>query len=297
MRVGIVYPTPYEGPGRQSFNATWARALKQATQADVLRVNLDPRSLMNDEIVESTRDAGFELLPIFDLDYDAQDPVAYASWAVAMQRRHRFRWIEPGNEPWTMHKTPARRYMEAVIQGIEALDNEADGPGLTVAWPCDAVRPRGQRDRRWEEWWRGVMRLMPTLRYAKHAVAIHPYRGELPPESSRSHWPAWAHKMPSLGLRLFGQSGRREGEHQLWMDLAGQMPLLVTEVGWRRQDVDDETNARYLRAELTFYQALGVELVCVYAYGGDEWGVMNADLSPRPQADAIRMFVEAQRGS
>jgi len=68
--------------------------------------------------------------------------------------------------------------------------------------------------------------------------------------------------------------------------------VIVTETGWDRRHVADQTNAVYLDEELRFYRDRGIELVAVYAHTGPQWGVLDEGTRVgRPQAGAIRRFM------
>lgn len=107
----------------------------------------------------------------------------------------------------------------------------------------------------------------------------------MPPEASRIHWPNWAHRIPFLGHRLFGEHNRRRLEHRWWEDHAGDRPLWLTEVGWQ-DTIPPRLASAYLWRELLLAEELGVELVCVYAYSH----LLTPDGEPTMQADVLRRY-------
>lgn len=290
MKIDVVYPTPVFEDGTVDFDPSVLRSLKAATGAHGIRVNLDPRQKhYAGYIVNSCRDAGFEVRPVLDWPLDAVQASygQYGAWCMETVARYGFEAVELLNEPWTLNRLPAASYALLVRAACDRLEPG----GVKVALACDALRPGGWLDRRWERWWDDVLGAVGDR--GSH-VAIHPYRsGAMPPGSSRIRWPGWAHRAPWLGARLFPASSMRSHEWNWWRAKAGGRKILVTEVGWNRAEVADQTVAAWLGTEMFDCERRAVERVAVYAYGGDEWGVMDGT-NARPQADA--MLSAAGRG-
>src|SRR5689334_12037381 len=119
MIVGIVWPMPF----KDSVSMLDPNILDglRASRATHIRINADYRHTEIDQIVAQIREAGFEVLPILDLDYDRPDIPAYLDFCDALIERHQFPMVELLNEPKTMQKMSSSSYREILNATGERL--------------------------------------------------------------------------------------------------------------------------------------------------------------------------------
>lgn len=290
MRVGINYPIGPDDPVDRAFMST----LKRYTQADVLRFNMRIGAWQNGPAVDAAVEAGFKPLVILDMPYDdvTTSAEAYVDFCREACSHSDIHMVEFGNEPVT--RPGGGRPMGAFeyVRYAESAGLALRGQ-VTRYLAMDAMRPGGWAAHTHMGWWRMVRKSIDPN--AWDGAAIHPYRdGRQPPDQSRIAWPQWGwlHRNPSIGTRLRLPVHRRGEEHETWIRESTR-PLVVTEIGYSTRYMNAEVAAERLTWELEFYQRAGVDLVCIYAHVGDEWGVLGDHWNPRPQAGAIRAWVEA----
>lgn len=282
MIVGLVWPTPGAEavpPEPEPLARTIA-----ATAITHLRVNLDHRNPQADAIVARVRDAGVELLPILDLDYAAPNLPAYADFSERMVATYGFPIVEPLNEPRILGKMPAGVFGEiATVVGRRLAPYR---PLTRLALAADMIEPHRQGPfiKRRHRVIDGRLRYVSYIAEARipfslyDVAAIHPYR--------------------EPGAPAVCRYGHRQHEYEAYADECGDLPLIVTEVGWNLAEVDEALQARYLFDELVLNEQCGIEAVYIYSMVSEMttgMGVMREDWTPRPAAEAIRRFQQGAR--
>ena len=295
--VYVVYQTPYVD-GLVDFDPVFAKKVLDATNADGLRLNFDWRSDRNRELLDAVAEADKKLVPVIDLPYEynisnyrrvAELAAQLVDWLTDTSFAGRVPFLEVGSEPYTDRAYGGRRRISSgrYCELFGAISQAAKGR-IPLALALDGMRPDGWKHRRWVEWARRVVYILPDRIW--DIAAIHPYR-EGDPGYTRVHWPNWVRAWEWLGKSVWGERDR-EVEMWEWELMAKAKPMAITEVGWtRKPERSDETIAGYITRELQLAGKFGIETVCVRAHRGDEWGVVDDDGSARAQADAIRRWV------
>jgi hypothetical protein len=260
MIVGICWPTP--GP-QGSMDPGFLKKLAR-TRATHLRVDLDYRNPNAAAIVEQAREAGFEVLPVLDLDYDHVELQPYLDFCQQIVEAHRFPAVEILNEPRILHGWSPDKYAQVftaaserirqltrVVIAGDFLKADRNGPNID-SWFSRVKVPEDSFD----------------------AVAIHTYRNPGRPSATKN--------------------GTRRKEHGVWQRQARGKPMIVTEVGWQpTRGMDEHQMGDCIIEELLINEALGIEATYVYAHMQDpsrDFGLFRTDQTPRPAAFRIAQF-------
>lgn len=272
MIVGIVWPLNPTDPLDPAFLATL-----RATKATHLRSNLNYRNPNARLIFGQAQDAGFQLLPILDLDYDHIDVHAYAQFCGTITGEFKFDVVEILNEPRIMHEkqVPPARYAEIVAAASAEIRNSSPLTKIAVAGEMMQPDRKGPKEIDYFEDFRSA--LGSDAGY--DLVAIHPYREPSPPETTRFK--------------------TRSQEYRHWQEIA-QKPIIVTEVGWHLGNVSEAQQADYLLRELQINRDAGIGATYIYAHRADpswDFGLYRVDGSARPAVDAIARFQDQAAAS
>ncbi len=266
MKVGIVWPTP----GLHGLLDDDVLRKLHETRASHLRVNLDMNNPQAFDLGQQVLDAGFELLPVLDLDYMHPNIPAYGDFCLEVCERFRPGLVELMNEPRSIHGLSPEAYRYLIEPTAERL--QLYRPQCRVAFAGDCVR-FDKHGPRFDDWLKNVNPLYPEF---FDAVAVHTYREPGPPDATRYE--------------------SREQEYDALDEHCYGLPMIVTEVGWNISSVSEQQQADYLYEELCINADYGIEMTCIYAYISDRhagFGVLRADdQSARPAVEAIARFVD-----
>lgn len=296
MKLGITWPLPWP---LERLDRFWLDALKKESGLSRLRVNLDSRNPLASKAVRDAENAGFKVLPIFDLDYFAlMQPGAFEQrwWADHlrfvhdMTIQHQFSHVENMNEPDTAIVNAqgiARRRVDPytyarVCNAVgEAVHRARPETKVIIATELFRADQKGPKKRKGNYWRKLRAGLKPE--HSELATA-HPYRDPGRPQVSRFGKPSWK----------WWANGTRQAEWEyMQRETRGWTPV-VTEVGWDlpRLDWDYKRQACYLSEEIGISRDLGTEMLILYAFRGD-YGLLNGNRSARQSAHAVREWVSA----
>ncbi len=290
MTLGVTWPLPWP---LERLDRFWLDALKKESGLSRLRVNLDSRNPLASKAVRDAENAGFKVLPIFDLDYFAlMQPGAFEQrwWADHlrfvhdMTVQHRFSHIENMNEPDTpildargitrqrIDPHTYARVCNAVGEAVHRARPETKVIVATELFRADRKGPKKRKGRYWQKLRSGLMK-----EHVDWATA-HPYRDPGRPQLSRFGKP-W---------RWWGNGTRQAEWEYMRRETRGWTPV-VTEVGWDlpRLNWDYALQARYVSEEVEISRALEIEMLMLYAFRG-EYGLLNDDRSARLAAHVVR---------
>jgi hypothetical protein len=176
-------------------------------------------------------------------------------------------WNEPNFDIfWSRQSDAPERYAElylATREAVHAVDQEADA---VVG---------GLIDLNGEEFVRRMYAHRPDLRGRVDALGFHPYRQEGGPLTA----------IASMRRTLDRAGGRN-------------VPIELTEIGWRQSVFSEADRARILRtlARKLPTSGLNVTRIMPYVWLGGEWGLMNADHTPKLIATAYRDAIQTTVG-
>jgi hypothetical protein len=278
---GIVVPAPKVD--EPLTTAEQYRAMRAVTGATHIRINV-PIGCDVSARFEPILAAGLDILPLFDLPKQPS-PSRYGGWIHEVLSLD---WgitdVEFGNEPHVgpdTHYSP-EDYALHVIAAEESLPVE----GYRI-WIAGEVMDCAHG--RLLDYHQRIRNLVPRTAY--YGVAIHPYRDPKP------WW--WSRYRLSGGETMNARSaevwpGGRLAEWLVSQDAIGglDVPLLVTEVGWRLSDkCSEQDQADNLRGEIAFWRTIPTcHGVCVYtAQGNDKsHGIFQPDwVTPRLAAKGL----------
>ncbi len=285
MDVGIVWPTPFKDNIHQSVLDGGILEGLKATKATHLRLNLDHRNPHCVSLVEQANQAGFQVLPILECDYQNPDLEGYADFCESIVEQFKFPIVEILNEPRIMEKMSAAAYRKVFIIAAERLQRFR--PTTQIASAADFLQPDVAGTKiRWEWNWSTFKRDKHWYKDANvppelyDLAAVHPYR--------------------EPGMPDVSQWKNRQAEYQAYKDECHQKPLIITEVGWNLASVTEEVQAQHLYRELVINYECGVQGVYIYSMISemhDGMGVLREDGSARPAVGAIAQFQEEYHGS
>lgn len=272
MTVGLVWPMPFN-TFVPVLDAGILHGL-QATKATHIRTNADYRNPYLHDNLAQIADAGFQVLPILDLDYARPDLAPFIDFSEALLDRYRFGAAEVLNEPKTMHGMPSAAYRTVLEATGARLQRFRPATQLYVAGDFLRFDCKGPKV---DDWLKDVR---PRCPEHFDAIAVHPYREPGPPAATR------------FGDRL------REYDH--YRTHFYGLPLVVTEVGWNLAGVSEQQQADYVAEELRLNAAAGIAATFIYAHISGEhtgFGVLGPDCRPRPVVEAIARFQEQNKGA
>lgn len=269
MIVGIVWPMPFKD-ARPELDPSILEALKE-TKATHIRINLDHRHAEAERVLTQIRGAGFEVLPILDLDYQKPNIPAYLDFCERIVGTHGFPMVELLNEPKTMEKMSSATYCRVVEAVGERLQRFRPQTRLLIAGDFLKFDRSGPKT---DNWLKDVKPKNPAL---FDAVAIHPYREPGKPSVTRF--------------------GTRPKEYDHCKSHFYSLPLVVTEVGWNLREVSEQQQADYTYEELRINRAYGIEATYIYAHISEMasgFGVLRQDNTARPVVARIAQFQDEQ---
>jgi len=292
---GLVVPAP--DPQEPTPTVAQYHAAREVTEANTIRISMPVNAPLSR--IDDVLDAGLSPLILFGDKGRVLKPVEYGGWAEhvmrhcltrcqsPLDRRWAGQWeprwgVEPKNEPAgdvDQQYEPEDLHL-LLLTAIDAVKHH--GPPGTWTWLPGEIMDCSHGTLK--DYGRRMVRLMGALP-PKVGWAFHPYRDPRP-------W--W-----------WSRFGRRGGswiacdlnERRLIEWLAMQraigldVPIIVTEVGWRLcEDVDEQQQRDNLRGEVAFWRTVPTcRGVCVYCAQGpdDSHGIFTPDMTPRAAAKGL----------
>lgn len=295
MILGLTWPLswPLEG-----LDERWLEAIKKETGLSWLRINLDFRNHLASQVVRDAENAGFKVLPIFDLDYTAlMQPGAfeqpwwldYYRFVFDMTVQHQFSHVEVMNEPDTPIVDHQGIERQRISPEVYAISCNAVGQAISIARPetkviiatellrADQKGPKKRKGGYWNKLKAGLHR--GFIKYA----TVHPYRDPGAPQLSRFGKPWWE----------WWANGNRAAEWDFVKNEVWPFTPVVTEVGWDlpRLGNEEHLQAQHISDEIGISNHLNIPILMLYAHQGI-YGLLKDDLSPRRAAHAVREWAQ-----
>jgi len=295
MILGLTWPLPWPLKG---LDDRWLDALKKETGLKWLRVNLDYRNPLASQIIRDAENAGFKVLPIFDLDNAALiQPGAFEQrwWGDCLQfvrdmtAIHEFPYVEWLNEPdvgimdqWgnVQPRIDPYTYARSCNAVGEAIQRSRPESKVIIATELLRADRKGPKIRKGGYWGKLKAGLIKGL--FKYAT-VHPYRDPGDAHLSRFGKPWW---------KWWG-NGNREAEWDFVKSETWPFTPVVTEVGWDlfRLNGDERKQAQNISDEIGISKDLNIPMLILYAHQGI-YGLLKDDLSPRRAAHVVREWAQ-----